>query len=60
MRVLSEIKNFLYQCKRVLMVAAKPDKEEFKISTKIVLLGMALLGAIAFIIFIIFQFISWL
>ena len=42
------------------MVAAKPDKEEFKISTKIVLLGMALLGAIAFIIFIIFQFIPWL
>jgi len=42
------------------MVAAKPDKEEFKISTKIVLLGMALLGAVAFVVFIIFRFIPWI
>jgi protein transport protein SEC61 subunit gamma-like protein len=58
--IIVKTKNFLQQCRRVLMVATKPDKEEFKISTKIVSLGMVVLGIIAFIIFMIFQFIPWI
>ncbi len=51
----TKLKEFLFQCRRVLIVASKPDKEEFSISLKIVLIGMIALGVIAFLVFIVAQ-----
>jgi protein transport protein SEC61 subunit gamma-like protein len=54
-----EIKNSLFEfikrCKRVIFVAKKPSKEEFKQACKITGIGMAILGIIGFIIFLIFN-----
>ncbi|EHP84390.1 protein translocase SEC61 complex subunit gamma [Methanotorris formicicus] len=44
------IKNFLLQCKRVLMITRKPTKEEFINISKVTGLGICILGIIGFII----------
>jgi len=60
MKLIEKIKGFIRQSKRVMLVANKPDKEEFNQISKITLLGITILGALAFIIFIINQFIGGL
>ncbi|MBU5678610.1 MAG: protein translocase SEC61 complex subunit gamma [Candidatus Aenigmatarchaeota archaeon] len=49
------IKSFILQCKRVLLVASKPNKEEFRQAVKITGIGIVILGLIGFIIFLVFQ-----
>ncbi len=44
--------------RRVLLVANKPDKSEFKQSAKITGLGFLVIGIIGFIIFIIVQLVT--
>jgi len=51
---LSRFKNKLVQYKRVLEVSRKPDKSEFLSSLKITVGGIALLGIIGFVIFLIY------
>lgn len=46
----NELKGFLQQCKRVLMVSRKPTREEFLTVSKITGLGICVLGALGFII----------
>ena len=41
---------------RVLQISRKPNKEEFTTSGKICSIGMALIGVIGFVIFLIFAF----
>jgi len=53
-----KLSHFLKQARRVIMVASKPDLEEYKQSTKITALGIAIIGAIGFIIFLIIKFIG--
>ncbi len=43
--------------KRVLTVSRKPDKEEFETSAKICGMGIALIGIIGFVIFVLFRLI---
>jgi len=50
---MARLKEFIAECKRVLLVTKKPDKEEFKVTVKVSALGIAVLGAIGFIIAII-------
>ena len=47
------LRNFISQCRRVLLVSSKPDKDEFKLSAKITAIGMAIIGVLGFVIFII-------
>ncbi len=54
------ISSFIAKCRRVLMVASKPDPEEYKHSIKIIGLGIVIIGAIGFIIFIIAQLLGGL
>ena len=51
---LERLKNFISKSKRVVLVSTKPDPEEFRISAKITGLGMLLIGAIGFVVFMIF------
>jgi protein transport protein SEC61 subunit gamma-like protein len=55
---IQKLRNWIAQARRVLLVAAKPDPEEFKISVKITALGIVLIGLLGFIIFIVFNLIS--
>lgn len=52
------IKAKLAEYARVLRIATKPTKEEFKISTKICSLGMLIIGLLGFAIFAIFVIIG--
>jgi len=46
---------FFRECKRVLKVTKKPNKEEFKTIVKVSALGMAVIGLIGFLIILIKQ-----
>lgn len=48
--VLSKIKSFLLQSKRVWHVLKKPSKEEFLMVAKVSAIGILALGALGFII----------
>lgn len=46
----SKLKSFWIECKRVLRVTKKPDKQEFATIVKVSALGMAIIGVIGFLI----------
>lgn len=46
----AKMKRFWIECKRVLRVTKKPDKQEFKLIVKISGVGMAIIGVIGFLI----------
>jgi protein translocase SEC61 complex gamma subunit len=53
-----DIKGKLLEWKRILQIARKPNKDEFVLSSKICLLGIALIGAIGFAMYLAFAFIG--
>lgn len=53
----AKIKRFINEAIRVLRVTKKPSKDEFLTVVKVTGLGMLIIGAIGFIIFIISRFI---
>lgn len=48
-----KLKSFIMECKRVLIVTKKPNREEFKAVVKVSGIGMIIIGLIGFLIFII-------
>ena len=50
MKILSKIKSFAIQCKRVWFALKKPTKEEFLKVAKVAAVGIVLLGFIGFAI----------
>ena len=52
------IKNTLERMRRVLLIANKPDKDEFKQSAKITGLGFLIIGIIGFVIFLAVQLLT--
>lgn len=53
--VFKKLKQFYKESIRVLRVTKKPDMSEFKTVTKVTGLGMLVIGAIGFIISILFR-----
>jgi len=53
-----DIRNTIERIRRVLLIASKPDKTEFKQSVKITGLGFVIIGIIGFIIFIAVQLLT--
>ena len=49
MNLKASTNDFLKQCKRVLRVARKPDREEYFQFSKVTALGIAITGVIGFI-----------
>ncbi len=56
--VLQPITNKLKEYKRVIQITKKPDMEEFKTTVKASALGIAIIGAVGFIIAIIAQLLT--
>lgn len=54
----SKIKTFLIECKRVFTITKKPTREELKTIVKVSGIGMSIIGAIGFIIHIIWTLLS--
>ena len=52
------LRSKITEWKRVLNVARKPDKDEIIITSKICMLGIALIGVIGFSIFLFFAFLG--
>ncbi len=53
----SRLRSFALQSRRVLRVTKKPTMEEFKIILKISAIGVSVIGAIGFIVFLVAEFI---
>ncbi len=51
---MKRIKEKLEEYRRVIRVAVKPSKEEFVTTSKIVALGVALLGFVGFFVHLVF------
>ncbi|MBA2861401.1 protein translocase SEC61 complex subunit gamma [Methanococcus maripaludis] len=47
---LNNLKDFLHQCRRVLMISRKPTRQEYLTISKVTGLGICLLGFVGFII----------
>lgn len=47
---MGQFKSFLLKCKRVWSILKKPTKEEFKMTSKVAGIGIAILGAIGFLV----------
>ena len=45
-----KLKSFIVECKRVLRVTKKPDREEFKTIVKVSAIGMGIIGVIGFLV----------
>lgn len=58
MSVQESMSRFFKECKRVLKVSKKPNKEEYLNFSKVTALGMGIIGIIGFIIALIFQLIG--
>ncbi len=50
MTVLSRLKEFLVECRRVLRITKKPSTEEFRQIVKVSGLGILLIGLLGFLI----------
>ena len=48
----TRLKSFFTQCKRVFRVTKKPSREEFKVIVKISGLGIAIIGLLGFLIYL--------
>ncbi|MBS3121730.1 protein translocase SEC61 complex subunit gamma [Candidatus Woesearchaeota archaeon] len=48
--LLQKLKDFITECKRVLMITKKPDQFELKAIVKVSSLGILLIGAIGFLV----------
>ena len=53
MNVQERFDKTIKDCKRVLKVSRKPDKEEYLEFSKIVAIGIAIIGAVGFVIVLI-------
>lgn len=47
---MERLKAFILECKRVLRVTKKPDKQEFTTIVKISAIGMAIIGVVGFLV----------
>jgi len=54
-----KIKKKLNGYRRVLHIARKPDKEEYRTSSKISAIGIMLIGTIGFFIFLLFTILGF-
>lgn len=55
MSLTKRLKKFVAQSRRVLKVTKKPDAEEYKQITQVSLMGIGILGALGYILFILSQ-----
>ncbi len=53
--MIQKLKTFIAECKRVLMVTKKPDREEYNTTIKVAGLGILVIGAIGFILYLLRQ-----
>lgn len=58
MKILKKIKEFLISSKRILSISTKPSKKEFWTMSKVIGLGMVIIGVIGFVVKLIMELIA--
>ena len=58
MNIQKSASRFIKQCRRVLKVAKKPNTEEYLDFSKVTAIGIAIIGAIGFVIVLISQIVG--
>ena len=56
--IATKIKSFITQSRRVFRVTKKPSKDEFRTIVKVTAIGIAVIGAIGFLIHIVWKLLS--
>ncbi|MDP2749540.1 MAG: protein translocase SEC61 complex subunit gamma [Nanoarchaeota archaeon] len=56
MKLLGSLKEFWEECKRVLKVTKKPDRQELSMVVKVTGLGMLIIGMVGFLITLLNKF----
>ncbi|MFP3172670.1 MAG: protein translocase SEC61 complex subunit gamma [Acidilobus sp.] len=54
MSIKEKLQNHVAAWKRILLLSRKPDEEEFGLLTRLTLLGVVLVGAIAYVVHLIY------
>ncbi len=54
----ARVKKFLQSTKRIIKVATKPSRKDYWLVTKICLIGMVILGAISYVIQLLFSLLA--
>ena len=57
MKIFKKIKEFLISTKRILSISTKPSKKEFWTMSKVIGLGMVVIGVIGFVVKLIMELI---
>ncbi|MFH1663390.1 MAG: protein translocase SEC61 complex subunit gamma [archaeon] len=52
--------NFINSSKRIFTVSKKPDMQEYKVMSQVTGIGIIIIGVIAFVMMLIFQFVGFL
>ncbi len=57
---LDDIRDFISKCIRVLKITKKPSKKEYKLTARVVALGVIIIGSVGFAISLLVQVIQML
>ena len=49
------LKSFSIECKRVFKITKKPSMEEFKMVSKVAAIGVLIIGALGFLVHLVYQ-----
>lgn len=56
LKIMENLRSFIANSKRVLVIAKKPDRKEFEIMAKVTGIGIIIIGIIGYVIYLIFAF----
>jgi protein transport protein SEC61 subunit gamma-like protein len=56
LNIMENLRSFIANSRRVLVIAKKPDRKEFETMAKVTGIGIVIVGAIAYVIYLIFAF----
>lgn len=54
----SKFRSFVFKCRRVFKITKKPSKEEFRVIVKVSGIGILVIGAIGFLIYLAWKLIE--
>jgi len=59
MNILTQLKDFILKCGRVLRITKKPTMSEFKLISKVSSIGILIIGLVGFLIFMIMRLLKF-
>jgi len=57
LKIMDNLRTFISSSRRVLLIAKKPDWKEFEVMAKVTGIGIIIIAAIGYVIFLFFAFV---